>query len=340
MTPELIVAIKERIAHGQAKETICAEMLAVGYTESQCEEAYQAASMDTPISYQPVPTALISYGDLIAGSFQLALAESRTFFKSLLIGVVAFVLLGTIIFTSSAAFGYGQTGSFLATAVFVPLIIALMGMLMTFSLLRALIMRHESILYRDHVWYVAKHIIPLSMVTLYLTIVTQVGYLLFFIPGIAATVYLFFATPMVVSGRASGLMALAESVQLVHGRFLSILGRLVVTYLVFMLIWSMIFALGAGLFGLLYAYGDASWFTIVPIIITLVIVIVMASVYWLSTVTVLLYESLMTVPSPTPFRASLTTIRNFFGVIVAIVVILLSLFVGVASFAGYAFFNW
>jgi hypothetical protein len=340
MKAELLAALRERIREGYTKASIIEEMLSVGYTESQCEAAYQAASSGTPVLSQDVSMTLISYGDLLGGSVQLALAESRTFFKSLLIGIAAFVLLGTAIFTSSAVFGYGQMGSFVATAFFVPLIIALIGMIMTFSLLRALIMRGEAMLYRDHVWYALKHIVPLSMVTLYLTIVTQVGYSLLILPGIAATVYLFFATPIAVSGRASGLMALAESVQLVHGRFLSILGRLVVTYLVFMLVWGLVMILGAGLFGLFYTYADSSWFILVPIVIACIVSIVMVSVYWLSTVTVLLYESLLTVPSPNPLRASLTSVRNFFGVIVAIVVVLLALFVGVASFAGYAFFNW
>ncbi len=335
MSKELIAAIADRHIRGISKEVIYTEVQAAGYTHEQFESAYTAATTTVPDR----TSDLIGYSALLSLMWRVMRSESSVFLKTVLLGVAAFVGISTGIFLLSNTVGISSQESFFLTAAIVPLVGFLIGFVASLTLMRAIIKRQEGLLFRQHLRAVASQFVPVMLVTVYLTILTQVGYAFFVIPGIMATVYFLFATPLTVAGEARGFSALTASTALVYGRFWQTFGRFLVVNLVILAIALGILLLGGVSFASLMAMGVLTDYFIVPFIIVGVLVLCVAAFYATTCGLVVLFESLKSVPSPYPLENA-ANLETLYKVIVGIVVVLLAIVAFLVGFAGYALVNW
>jgi hypothetical protein len=337
MQEVLMTALKERIAAGYSEATIVSEMMAIGYTKADAESAYALASGGMVAG--SASTVLPTVTEYIEQVWELAKEEMPVLGKTILVGVGAFVLVAFSVFTVSNTQGFGVSSSFWTTALIVPLIAAFVAGVMTLALTRALLLRHDGALFRTHVTFIVVNFFSLAMVTLYLTILTQVGYMFFVIPGIMAAVYFMFAMQVAVAGEAKGVAALLRSVELVYGRFFAVLVRFVVLNIITMAtVFVFAFVLSLLTTGAV-AQGTAFGMTSFPILFVGVIGAVVAAVYFMSCGSVVLFETLRQVPSPSPIKeGTLNQLRRLFLVVLTAVIGLLCLVAFGLGFAGYTFF--
>ncbi len=261
MTPELIAAIKDRIAVGRSKEEIQQEVMAVGYSEASFLEAYQVAVMNqttissevggssvanayaTPTSYSASGEGamLIGYGELFGRAWHLLLGQVQNLLKVGLVILVIGLAIGYFVFSldTSLSFGYYFLIIPILMMVSLPLFI-----LLYFVLTRALIARNLNLSLGQHTGWVFRHLWPLLVVTILTGLIIQIGFALLFIPGLIATIYLMFATLLVVNEKTTAIEAMKLSVRLVKGRFFALLGRLLVVNLPIIFIASIIMVFG------------------------------------------------------------------------------------------------
>jgi hypothetical protein len=335
MSPALIAAIEDRLQRGYSKDVIAEEVMASGYTAEQFAEAYNAAQKGTVSS----GNELISYSRLLREIWVVMWTEISVMLKMVLLGVAAFVLISTSIFILASVSGIDRQLSFFLTATIVPFIGFIISLVASLTLMRAILKRSEQRLFREHLYAVVKQIVPVTLVTLYLTIVTQVGYMLFIIPGIMATVYFLFATPLTVAGEARGFGALSASTALVYGRFWPTLSRFIVINLVILLIVGAFFILGGSLFGEVLEADTLIGLWAFPFIFVAILILCVAAFYATTCGLVILFESLQAVPSPRPLTIPRSTLETLFKAVVGVVVVLLAAFAFIGGFTGYALLN-
>ncbi len=261
MTPELIAAIKDRIAVGRSKEEIQQEVMAVGYSEEAFLEAYQVAIINQSVSSSEVGgygddnayavpatygvsgegAVLIGYGDLFGRAWQLLLGQVSNLLKVGSIILVIGLAIGYFVFSLGANLSFGYY--FLIIPILMIVSLPLFFILY-FILTRALIARSQNLSLGQHTGWVFRHLWPLLVVTILTGLIVQIGFALLFIPGIIATIYLLFASLLVVDEKATAIEAMKLSVRLVKGRFFALLGRLlVVSFSLMAVVSTVIFAL-------------------------------------------------------------------------------------------------
>lgn len=333
MSSELIAAIKDRIVRGYEREAIAVEVMAVGYSREQFEAAYTEAEAERQRG------ELISYGELLSETWSLMKQEVGVVLRATLLGVGVFVFVSTIIFILASVVGIGRESSFILTAAVVPLIGLLISFVTSLSVMRAVVLRDRGELFRVHVGYVVRNFTPLMLVTVYLTIITQVGYALFFVPGIIATAYLLFATPIAVAGEGSGFKALTASIALVHGRFLATLGRFLVVNLIVGATGLLVFLAGGGLIAVLLSTTDTIGYAAFPFIFVAMLAFAIGAFYATTCGLVSLFESLKcTAAAAVPIKTE--GIEAAFKITVGVVVAILAVIAFVAGFAGYTLLEW
>ena len=335
MDSQLILALQERIAAEYTKDQIKAEMLALGYDEAAFEAAYQAAvqpAVTTPIPVPGAPTQLPSYLELAKSAFTLAKDHVLLVLKT----IVAFVLIClttafvvqslALMLTSRLESGLGYTPEvlMLGSVIAFAILAAVLASISVFAaILRVLLSRSQLPRYRDGVWFAAKNIVAISLVSLYVNILTQVGYMLLIIPGVLLSIYLLFSMFALLSGKEKGIAALASSTALVYGRFFPVLGRI---------LFSIALILVAILGFILVAAG--STFLPSPFEALSVMAIVLATIFisfWQLCFTVVLYESLSVLPPAKPLPVSFEVLKKIYRyIVVAVIVVLLF----ISSFLG------
>ncbi len=339
MNRDLVTALEERIREGYTEASIIEEMVAVGYTKDEATRAYATAVIST--SNTSPEAGLPTIGSFLSETWRLCTAELTLLGKSLLLGVGTFVGVAITVFVIAHTLGFSVQGSFLATTIIVPLLALLLGAILSFALTRALLLRTNGVLFRDHVIFAFKNFFSLALITLYVTIITQVGYALFIIPGIMAAVYLLFTVPHALTKESRGLAALVGSIALVYGRFFPVLGRVVVMNLIIVAIGSIFMLIIGGLSVGAVVYDPNLGFVGMPLFMTTIIGSVIASVYWLTCGLVVLYETLSRVPAPVVPSVQLRTrLKTLLGIIIGVVIGIITLIVFAVSFVGYAFLNW
>lgn len=328
MNQELIKALQERIAAGQTEEDMKGEALAIGYTEEQFQAAYDAAAQRT----RGEEAAFPGIGAYTALVWRRIGREQQVAWKTLLVAVAAFVILGTLGFSSSFFWSYDDPQiSFIIMMLFVPLVAGILSLVVSVAMVRILLVQDQSPLYRDSIGFAVKHLIPVMLLSLYVTIVVQVGYALFIIPGIIATVYLLFSVPILASGQAVGFAAMAESTVLVMGRFWAVALRfLVATFSIVAAVWVAVFA-GIYLFSMMLSSSFAN-LTLFPFAFALVLAVFVFALYAGTVALVVLFELVTTIPSPHKTTTPLTTIARFYQVIVGVVVVVLAIAVALLSY--------
>lgn len=328
MNQELIKALQERIAAGQTEEDMKGEALAIGYTEEQFQAAYDAAAQRT----RGEEAAFPGIGAYTALVWRRIGREQQVAWKTLLVAVAAFVILGSLGFSSSFFWSYDDPQiSFIIMMLFVPLVAGILSLVVSVAMVRILLVQDQSPLYRDSIGFAVKHLIPVTLLSLYVTIVVQVGYALFIIPGIIATVYLLFSVPILASGQAVGFAAMAESTVLVMGRFWAVALRfLVATFSIVAAVWVAVFA-GIYLFSMMLSSSFAN-LTLFPFAFALVLAVFVFALYAGTVALVVLFELVTTIPSPHKTTTPLTTIARFYQVIVGVVVVVLAIAVALLSY--------
>lgn len=328
MNQELIKALQERIAAGQTEEDMKGEALAIGYTEEQFQAAYDAAAQRT----RGEEAAFPGIGAYTALVWRRIGREQQVAWKTLLVAVAAFVILGSLGFSSSFFWSYDDPQiSFIIMMLFVPLVAGILSLVVSVAMVRILLVQDQSPLYRDSIGFAVKHLIPVMLLSLYVTIVVQVGYALFIIPGIIATVYLLFSVPILASGQVVGFAAMAESTVLVMGRFWAVALRfLVATFSIVAAVWVAVFA-GIYLFSMMLSSSFAN-LTLFPFAFALVLAVFVFALYAGTVALVVLFELVTTIPSPHKTTTPLTTIARFYQVIVGVVVVVLAIAVALLSY--------
>lgn len=304
------------------------EALAIGYTEEQFQAAYDAAAQRT----RGEEAAFPGIGAYTALVWRRIGREQQVAWKTLLVAVAAFVILGSLGFSSSFFWSYDDPQiSFIIMMLFVPLVAGILSLVVSVAMVRILLVQDQSPLYRDSIGFAVKHLIPVMLLSLYVTIVVQVGYALFIIPGIIATVYLLFSVPILASGQAVGFAAMAESTVLVMGRFWAVALRfLVATFSIVAAVWVTVFA-GIYLFSMMLSSSFAN-LTLFPFAFALVLAVFVFALYAGTVALVVLFELVTTIPSPHKTTTPLTTIARFYQVIVGVVVVVLAIAVALLSY--------
>jgi hypothetical protein len=334
MDPKLIEAIALRIKVGHSKEEIQVEMKAIGYGEEDFVAAYKAATDSisaatsvvlanevpidnsaTNISLSAASSDLPEYGilfkqswELLNGNIKLLLKGVITFIGTLIFAGVIAVLLTVYIPTISA-------GDFILKFVllFILLIFTTLALIACFAgLLRGLLKRKESQRYTKHFIWAYLNIVGVSLVSIYVNIVTQMGYFLLFVPGFLLSIYLVFSLYFVIGGHKKGVSALTASTAVIYGRFWGVFFRLFasVVFLAFFL------ALATGLVFLLVLVNPF----FVPTILLIIVAFALITSFWQLCFTVALFESLVTLPVAKPLPIKESTLINGYRIIIGVVI--------------------
>lgn len=313
MSPELITAIKERIALGRSREEIESEVVATGYTSEQFAKAYEAATLPgttTPVSSNLAPGTgyyartisgtLISIKDLLSAAFTLAWQEKALFLKLtagvalLSVGIGAIIILGSALFPLSDELAPLVVGGSTFLAALVVFTTAPM------ILIRAVLKRKEGQLLRVHTEWTLRHLLEIGLYVLISMVLVLTGLILFIIPGLILSIYLSLALFFYLDGKSSVLDALVQATASVYGRFWAIFGRLFILGLV------------VGALSQLAMVLSMVTFILAPLVMVLVM---LASYHIQYCGMVVLYESVTAIPVAESLPIKETTLRTLYKVV-------------------------
>lgn len=307
MSPELITAIKERIALGRSRAEIEAEVVATGYTTEQYAAAYEAATAlptvpvapglvpDTTYYARTTPGTLIATGDLVGQMWDLMKEQKGILGKTIgvaLLMALGVALLGGVVFLAlgeeAPLFGMFVVGYFVLMTGY--------GLLYT-AMLRAVLRRGTPLTYAEHLMWTLRHFLTLCIVGFMVMGTIVMGYLFLLIPGLMLLIYLSMSVNFVIDERASGLDALVLSTKYIYGRFWPIFIRLFIVGLVIGLISFVMMMLG--------------FFTLFLAPIAFVAAM-FVSYYGMGCAWVILYESLLRAGPVKPLPISDSTLRGIY----------------------------
>lgn len=348
MSPELIIAIKERISAGHPKEQIKSEVLSTGYTESVFEEAYLVASEEdvtvedlnslvsapdthtvTPtaeVHNSAVTTALPSYSDFISTTWNLALNQFPVFLKITGVCILLFGILGSLMFVlmggmgNLSLFGNSTYLLFIAAALAAFFVIVLSFLV----LIRALLRRHHNESLMTHFTWTLKNTWGLLVVSFVTVAVIMAGYIFFIIPGLMLVVYLFFTLFFYADGKSVGIRTMTMSTEYTYGRFWPIFSRVIL--------------LGVLIYVAMMVVGMISMLTVflAPFFIFFFTIIS----YHLSYCGyVVLYESILRAGIIKPLPIKENSLKYIFIAISTIAIILVALLIGGLMFLSPYFFD-
>jgi hypothetical protein len=305
MSPELISAIKERIALGRTKEEIESEVVATGYSAEQFAQAYEAATGPAPVATNLSPdtsdyaqastTTLIGIGDLVGKMWDLMLKEWRILGKTVGVSILYTIAIVAAGFGSFFLLGDIVPG-FSIFILFYLILFTGYGLLYVL-ITRALLRRGSSDRYITHLKWIIRQ--SIALFTLGFTVISVIftGYLFLIIPGLMLALYLSMTINFAVDERARGLDALVLSTRYVYGRFWPVFARFFVTGLVVGLLSMVLIIVGVVTIVLFpFAFLMATWF----------------SYYGMACAWVLLYESLLQAGPAKPLPVSDKTLRNIY----------------------------
>jgi hypothetical protein len=326
MSPELITAIKERIALGRSREEIEAEVVATGYTPEQFSAAYEAATTpsstqatsglapDTTYYARSTTGTLISTGDLVGQTWDLMKAEKGAF--GAFVGFSLVALLGILVVCGGLFFVLGDD-SFFGSIIAAYILFIISSGILYGALFRALLRRQNPAAFSSHVTWTLKNLLPLYIAGFMAIGAIYTGFVLLLVPGLMLAIYLSMAGLFIFDERARGLDALILSTKYIYGRFWPIFVRFFIVNLVLGLIYFAIIMIGA--------------FTVflLPIAIPLAI---FAMYFGQVCAWVILYESLLKVGPVKTLPVSEGTLRITYTIIGSIGVFVFLGFIGWSMF--------
>jgi hypothetical protein len=231
MSPELILAIKERIAAGQTKEVIKDTVLQMGHQEVVFESAYSQATSSlgeaAPTNIPVPPAALPSAYELLENS--LAFIFKRVDIVFLLL--VPSLLLFALTYASDHVF----EPQLLTAAIDAFLVVGvLVYVVALFTVMYMVIAPSHIPTCSDALQWVRQNLLSLLWVSVLMMFVLVGGFALFIIPGIVLSLTLYFSQYALVIEDQKGMLALSRSRDLVRGRLSVVAVKLIAfTFYVF-----------------------------------------------------------------------------------------------------------
>lgn len=248
MSPELLAAVRERIEIGHPKADIVSELKAAGYSDEMVEEIYVAASASETVAGAIPPYqggSLVGYSALLAEGVALARHNWKLFVKAFL-AVAALGLCALIVIVGLVAAGIsaetalqespGMIVGFSIVAIILFLFLAIAFKIVSFSIIKNLTSPDKTETFTTSLKWSAKNIISIILLSLFVYLATQTGYLLLVIPGIAFALYAYFSDYVFATQGLRGLDAVVRSTEIVYGRWWAVLGRLLMMTLVVFLV--------------------------------------------------------------------------------------------------------
>ncbi len=312
-------------AYAEAYARVHPQLTRVEETAS-AEEPY--APRTSEISHEPAPsrvrgdmhtlavtprrTGLIGYGEMLREGWRIA-NESRSIAGGLLVaGLLLFplILAGVAILGGLAATLPDATSSIITLVALVAVGyvgLVLYASAMGFAFLRGVLKRAEpEPAFWPHFRWAWANIIPLFLVSLYVQIITNAGFVVFFIPGVIASVYLGYAMYALADENIRGFDALIRSFELVYGHFWAILGRKLFLILIVLLAVTPV---GVAL-------------VVFPPAGLLVLLLLVLFAYVIICSTIALFESLQTLPPTHQFsEPDRATIKTWLRVVVVVAIV-------------------
>jgi hypothetical protein len=266
MSPELITAIKERLAMGYELEVIRAELKVAGYDEQTIEAAISTAQSAQSAPTAPIPTAggakLETSGtmDTLPGVQEL-LKEGFAFAKQrpdvLALVIVPLVLMTSLEFSvvlfGDLSFVNLGTSLMLALAFILVYLAVLIFYLVALTATLHLTFQNseQRLSVGEGLHWGRRHVLGLLWVWILSGVVIWGGFVLLIIPGIIVMVYTALSQYVYVAEGQRGLSALLRSHALVKGNWWPLATRLFLVSLFFLLVFFVI-ALLAGLLLILF----------------------------------------------------------------------------------------
>jgi hypothetical protein len=291
MDPKLVQALVERITAGLSRDDIKHEMLTAGYNEATFTSAYEVAlARVAQAPVQKPADSLVDVGMDIGELFKMSFKLFGSNF-SILVNSIATLLVSTVVVSGIGFVVFNQlhNSAYDIALVVVGSLAFIVVMVTCFaSIVRALLRRNLAESFSTHLTWTFVHIIGITLVSCYISVLTQVGYMFFIIPGIALNIFLIFSTLFVIAGTHSGVAALVASTELVYGRFFKVLVRVLLSGFAFMtVVW------GGLILSVISLYFSVS---LMVAALAVVFIVFCLGFFWQICFTVALFEALQNSP--------------------------------------------
>lgn len=245
MSPELIAAVKERIQLGHPTEAIRSELQAAGYTDEIITQVLQVAAGQggAPVPPVPPPVAMVDTTELVLpGAWELfkrgiQRASKRLDLVALLVAPFILAVIFKLVLFSPGVISDGSLGVLAVSALGV-LVMVLLNVLLTATALRITTAPPTSRLsIAEGLAWAKTKMWGWWWVAILTVLAIYGGLLLFIIPGIIVSLYIFFAQYAYVIESERGLRALMRSRELVRGYWWPLAGRFLVILILFIIVF-------------------------------------------------------------------------------------------------------
>lgn len=231
MNPELIAAVKERLALGHTEEMIKEELRQVGYEEQVIEQVFHTVQLPTvpqPQTSSSGEVVLPDAGTLFKHGWDFAIR-----YKALALILVIPLLITSLLQFASIEMPFFATGS----GTLIAGVGGLIGMIIYFFLMvatyRIVALDDGSrIVPLQEGWqWATNHFGGFLWVSILTMLVVMGGYVLFIIPGIILIFLLYLAPYVYAQEGLRGMSALLRSRELVRGHLWALTRRLLLVFL-------------------------------------------------------------------------------------------------------------
>lgn len=224
MNPELLAAVRERMALGHTDEMIQTELQQTGYSAAAITEILLEAKAANNAP-KPSPT-LPSGGVLIRQGWEFAK-------KNPLLGIllaIPFAILEIGNYVLESVIKAESTDTIFVIAAMGAFVLQLLCMVLAYRVVWSA--TEGTPISLAAAWHWARaHAISFLWISILTMLVVWGGLVLFIVPAFIFALYLFFAQYVFVAEGTKGMAALVRSKELVHGQWWSIVARLAVVAL-------------------------------------------------------------------------------------------------------------
>jgi hypothetical protein len=254
MNPELIKAVKDRLALGQSKEMIKEELRQTGYDESVTEQIIrEAEAMSIPSLSDIGTVTLPEVGTLLSVGWA---------FAKRYVGIAGLLSLPMVVLVALTYFLGGGQQDVITDQTFIfgfsSIVLYIIYLLLVASALRIAVTDDGSrVVSLQEAWsWVKGNVFGLLWVSILGGLVVGGGFMLFLVPGIIVSIYIYFSQYVYALEGMRGMNALLRSRELVRGYWVALAGRLILVGFVFM---AILIAFGAVLGTIVAIVGMGAW---------------------------------------------------------------------------------
>jgi hypothetical protein len=249
MSPELIQAIKERLAAGQTKDEIETAVLSMGHSKEVFEAAFTLAEHDLKNKDED----------------EIELPKARTLFKNAWKFIESRLDLVALLFIPLALETIGsfwfdklpESERFVSAPLFILFLITGIAYIVTIAMALRIVSAKttaEQTLSAAAAW-MTKNVLPLLWLYVLSGLVIFGGFLFFIIPGIIVAISITFAQYIFIGEGERGMDALVGSHALVKGRWFKVVRKLF-GFVVLTLIPLFLFGFAYGIITLFTGHGE------------------------------------------------------------------------------------